>query len=473
MPPLLQRLTLAHAAGLLLALAGFVVGARIISDNSLLTHLATGDLMVATRGVPDVDPYSRQFVGEEWTVQSWMASMVYSWIVRVAGTPGLRLLNGLLALAVVAGLWRLTVPARELLTRIALVGFVVLLGEAFWSPRPFMFAMVGMVIVLLAIRDLVQPWALLPAMYLWMNSHGSFPLAVVLVGAVAVGTAADRRQLPWRELRLLGWVVAGILLGGLNPIGPRLWWFPIQLLGRGEALERVVEWQPPDFERPAEYVYLLAAFVVVVAARRSLPWADLLPALGFFITGLLAIRNIVPASLVLVAMTAPALAGAAWGGVGDRKGVLARGGSIAGAVGLVVVMATLAVSPGVSLDAYPVEAVDYLDDRDLIAENDVVVVHREGVGNYLTYRYGPQAKVFIDDRFDFYPVTQTKDHLELLFGSDFNDVLDRQQADVVLWQADAQLTHWLDESPDWSLAYIDEDWVVACRLSSPIVDRCN
>ncbi len=462
-----------NGIGLLLALAGFVIGARIISDNSLLTHLATGDLLVDTGRVPDTDPYSRQFAGDPWTVQSWLASMLYSWTVRLAGTPGLRILHGALSWAVIAGVWRLVTPARELLTRILLTLFPLMLGATFWSPRPFMFAVVGMVILLLVQQGHLRPWVLLPTMWIWVNSHGSFPLAVVLMGAVCVGSLLDQRRFPAREAVITGWVVLGIALGGINPIGPRLWWFPFQLLGRGEALERVVEWEPPNFDHPAEYLYLAGALLIVTAAKRSLPWAQLLPALGFFATGLLAIRNIVPASIVIVALIAPALAGLVGAEAGDRRGPLARGAVVAAAAGTFAVVVTLVVSPGLSLDRYPVDAVQYLDDRDLIAQDDVTVVHREGVGNYLTYRYGSQADVFIDDRFDFYPVSQTSDHLELLYGVAYDDVLDRHEADVVLWQTDTSLGDWLEEAPGWSLAYTDDEWLVACRRTSPVADRCG
>ena len=100
-------------------------------------------------------------------------------------------------------------------------------------------------------------------------------------------------------------------------------------------------------------------------------------------------------------------------------------------------------------------------------------MHREGVGNYLTYRYGAEAGVFIDDRFDFYPVDRTKDHLTLVYGGDYGDVLDRHRADVVVWERDSALTDWLDEEPGWDLAYRDDEWVVACRTGGPTADRCK
>jgi hypothetical protein len=146
---------------------------------------------------------------------------------------------------------------------------------------------------------------------------------------------------------------------------------------------------------------------------------------------------------------------------------------VAGAAGLVASGLAVMSSPGLSLDRYPVDAVSYLDDQDLMPSDMVVVVHREGVGNYLTYRYGPEARVFIDDRFDFYPLSQTADHLELLYGTDYAAVLDRHDADVVLWETDSSLGEWLDGTDGWTLAYVDDEWLVACRRSSPVIDRCS
>ncbi len=472
-PGLLARLTVADGFGWLLAVAGFVIGGKIISDNSLLTHLATGELIVERGWVPDADPYSHDFAGRPWTVQSWLASLLYTRAVDLGGQSALRLLHGALGAAVMVGVWRLVAPARQLLVRAGLVVVPLLVGGALWSPRPFMFGLVGIIVVLLVLRGEVRPWALIPAMYLWVNTHGSFPLALVILGAAGVGHMIDRRQVPVRHLRLTGWMAAGILVAGLNPVGPRLWWFPLMLLGRGEALDEVVEWAPPSFENPVDFVYLSLLPILVLAARRGLPWTDLLPAVGFFATGLLAIRNMAPASLVVVTMAAPALAGLMGRTIGDEVGRRARMLAVAGGTGLVVSAIAVMSSPGLSLDRYPVDAVTYLEERALLPADDSVVIHREGVGNYLTHRYGADAGVFIDDRFDFYPVDRTRDHLTLVYGGDYREVLDRHRADIVVWERESDLGDWLDADPGWDLPFRDDEWIVACRSGSRAADSCR
>ncbi len=470
---MVSTMSVAGGFGWLLAVAGFVVGGTIIADNSLLTHLATGSLIVDHGRVPDVDPYSLDFAGRSWTVQSWLASLIYARAVDMGGDHLLRLIHGLLASWVMVGVWRLTEPARELITRAGLSIVPLLIGGALWSPRPFMFGLVGLVVVLLVMNGSVRSWALLPTMYLWVNTHGSFPLALVLIGAAGAGWALDQRSLPVRHLRLAGWTVAGILLAGVNPVGPRLWWFPVMLLGRGEALDGVVEWAPPAFDRPVDFVYLALLVAVIAAARRGLGWEHLLPATAFLVAGLMAIRNMAPASIVVVAMVAPALSGVVGRSVGDEAGRAARMLTTAGLTGLVVSIVAVLGGEGLSFDRYPVDAVSYLEARDLTAADDVVVIHREGVGNYLTYRYGESAGVFIDDRFDFYPVERTRDHLVLVHGGDYGAVLDRHQAQIVIWERESALTDWLDGRPDWDLAYRDDEWVVACRATGSVVAACD
>lgn len=455
-----------------MAMAGFLVGAAVITDNSLLTHVATGELILEGRSVPTVDPYSATAAGQGWTVQSWLASVLYAALDAGLGPPALRVLHGMLAGAVAVGVWKLTAPARQLVPRVGLTLLPVALGVAFWSPRPFMFGLLGMVALLHVLQGNAPPWVMAPVMWLWVNTHGSFPLAVVLGGAVLAGAWLDHRRWPADEGRALGWTLGGLALGGVNPVGPALLWFPVELLGRREALEGVVEWTAPRFESPGEWLYLVLLPVMVAAAGRGAGWRSLLPAVGFFAMGLVALRNINVAAVVIVALLAPALRDLVGSADGDRTGLAARAAAVCGVAGLLVGAVAASAGPGLDLTAYPADEIDALEEQGLVATDGVVLVHREGVGNYLTWRYGRSASVFIDDRFDFYPLDLTTDHLHLLEGGDHGEILDRRRADVVLWESDSSLAYWLRDSERWQVVIDGDAWLVACRRASPAFDRC-
>ncbi|MEZ5229549.1 MAG: hypothetical protein R2710_23655 [Acidimicrobiales bacterium] len=78
----------------------------------------------------------------------------------------------------------------------------------------------------------------------------------------------------------------------------------------------------------------------------------------------------------------------------------------------------------------------WLDDRDLVANPDVHLIHRDTVGNYLELRYGTDASVFVDDRFDFYPLDILDDHRSLFFGDYRERSSTAAEADVVLWDGE-------------------------------------
>ncbi len=497
-------ITLATAVGLLLAVLGFLIGSRAISDNSILTHVANGRMMWQGAGIPRVDPYSYSAVGEPVTVQSWLASWLYVAGQEVLGDWTLRVMNGLLGAAIVASLWRLADSCRQLLPRVGLVGAAVIVGAEVWTPRPLLFGLLGFALVLHALRHDIPQWVLVPTMWIWVQTHGSFPIALVLVAVVGLGHFIDTVAVrpdwwrsissiwaarPGHELSVFGWVTAGILLGGLNPLGPSLLWFPVQLLSRSEALEDVREWMAPRFESPSEWAFVGMALLLIVAARRGARWRCLVPAIVFVMAALMAYRNLPLTVAVLVWALAPSFAETNFSIDAKMRGMLPN--AVFGASLLLgVVVATSAVVEGTyDLRTYPVAEVDWLAERDLVAQPDVNIMQKDTVGNYLELRFGDRARVFVDDRFDFYPLDVLDDHDVMIFGGDYRDVLDRNEVNIVLWQAGGGLEAWLDDAPEWVIVEVDPggssddavsadgnepvtEWLVACRVESSIADRC-
>ena len=96
-----------------------------------------------------------------------------------------------------------------------------------WTERPFLFGAIGLALTIFAADDRIDPRWMVPIMWVWVNTHGSFPFAVVLLVLLAAGRWLDERVTPAVELRALAWTVGGTLLGGLNPIGPRILVFPV------------------------------------------------------------------------------------------------------------------------------------------------------------------------------------------------------------------------------------------------------
>src|SRR3546814_20843800 len=104
-----------------------------------------------------------------------------------------------------------------------------------WAERPLMFGLIAFALLLLAADVTVPGPVLLVVGWLWVNTHGSFPLGIVLLGLLALGRRLDGED-PSHELSTLAWTAGGMMLGGLNPVGPKLLFFPIDLLQRTGGL---------------------------------------------------------------------------------------------------------------------------------------------------------------------------------------------------------------------------------------------
>ncbi|HVE94367.1 MAG TPA: hypothetical protein VNB24_05555 [Acidimicrobiales bacterium] len=451
-------------------LLGVRLGARPIGDNSAFLHLRTGIDMVGhglVPAIPRVDPYSFTARGEPWVVQSWLPTAVVGWVHRLGGPEAVVVLAGITmaALALLVASMARTGDVRR--TAVA-AGAALLVSGPFWTPRPLLVGLLCLALTIWVIERGKPVWWLVPIVWVWVNSHGSFPLGLGWIALRTFGDALDARARP--RLQPLGCFVVGLLIGAVNPLGPRLLSFPLAVGEKREIFQTVIEWRTVDFQRP-DGVVALAGLVVaaLVLTRRPLPWRYALPVGAFLGLGLLAQRNLAPLGIVL----APALAASLRVvDVGDVD-VDARSRSIEPSrvpvvfAGVLVALASLflvtaATRPAFDFSAYPLSAVTWLEkERRFDAPHRVLA--RDTVGNFLELRRGRAANVFIDDRVDMYPLDVSRDYAKLLRGEDLAKVLDKWQIDTVLWEVDDPFVDRLTAAVEWPGSYRNDDWVVLMR----------
>ena len=84
-------------------------------------------------------------------------------------------------------------------------------------------------------------------------------------------------------------------------------------------------------------------------------------------------------------------------------------------------------------------------------------------GGYLILEW-PQQKVFIDDRYDMYPVAITKDFIRFSDADrQWRDILEKYRIDVVVWKQDQPVVRLMDTDPTWEQLYKDKTAVVYVR----------
>ena len=456
----------AGTAGLFVITAGWLIGVRPLADNSFLTHLATGRIILDTGGVPSADPYTFTAPGEPWVVQSWLVSLLYASAEALGGLDAVRLVTGLLA-ALLAGLaWTLLRPADGLVVRLGVMALVLAIGAQGWSERPFMVGLICFAGTALALEGRLDPRWLVPLGWVWVNSHGSWPLGIVLVVACAVGTRLDGGP-PALELRCLRWGLLGMVFGAVGPLGFEVLWFPVHLLERRELLQGVVEWQAPAFEVGGQRAFLVQVALAVVLLARRPSYRGAVVVAVFTVAALLGARNVTVASLAFLPVMAPALAGVG-SLTSSARPPAARLTGVAALATLVVLSVARFDQAPLNLRRYPVGALAYLEAHD-VDTREVQMTSVDMVGNLVDYVYGPQQRTFYDDRFDMFPGDVSEAHLAVLLGRpSLRSDLDELEIDLAVLMAGSPSTQILVGDPGWRALYVDDDWVLLCRRDSEL-----
>lgn len=447
---------------LAIVLFGFRLGAHPIGDNSMFAHLRTGIDIANGQGIPRSDPYSFTARGEPWVVQSWFAEWTYGALYDL-GELRLVILQQAVLMGVLTWLVvRLASAGTPL--RTALAGSIAVgAGAAYWTQRPLLFGLLGLALTVTAVERRWNPWWLVPIVWVWVNSHGSFPLGVAYLGARLVGEWIDERRLP--SARYLGAFVVGCLAGAINPLGPKLLTFALTIGEKTEVFREVTEWRSPNFQRADGMFTLLfvgAALLILVGARVA--WRHTIPLVGFVCLGLFAVRNVAPAAIVM----APAIGAALRVSTPSvrRRETSAVNTAFLGVLAVAFLLFAASGTSGPLLDTsdYPVAAVRYLDREGLLAPPHRVA-HSDVVGDYLILRQGRHARVFYDDRFDMYPVEVSDDAATLIRGqAGAFEVLDEYDIDVVLTERTSQLSAMLRERDEqWRSVYRSAGWTVFRR----------
>src|SRR5207302_23512 len=98
-------------------------------------------------------------------------------------------------------------------------------------------------------------FALLPVMALWANVHGGFTAGLALIvpialEAVIAAAAGARRSV---AIRWMAFALCACIAACITPYGPESILMTYRILGLGEALSIIAEWQPQDFSHLAAF----------------------------------------------------------------------------------------------------------------------------------------------------------------------------------------------------------------------------
>ncbi|MCH8614749.1 hypothetical protein LZ016_01325 [Sphingomonas sp. SM33] len=423
----------------------------ILNDGDTSWHLATGKLILATRAIPHVDPFSFTFAGHAWTAHEWLAEVLMALAFGAGAWAGLTALFA----AVIA--ITLTLLARQLLrwlplryVLLGLAGIAAVLAP-FMLARPHVLTWPILVLWVSALirareRHRAPPLAWAGLMIVWANLHASYLMGLAIAAAFALEALLQERD---RRRVIIEWGAFGLLSAALafvTPHGIQGFLYPLQVSGM-KTLPLIQEWRSSRLPDDLLFFILLAAAAVAAILRgRELGLVRLVLLAGLALMAVLHSRH-QPLFVLVSALVLPPT---------ERR---AESGGKA-LIWLVPVIAAAALIrsafPETRADSgtYPARALAAIPPE----------LRTQPVFN--SYSFGGPLilngiRPYIDGRADMYGDAFTADHNAMVLGDGaaFERAVQRFGVHWTMLQPGSPLIPVLDHDPRWKRVYADR-WAV-------------
>ncbi len=515
----LNRLTTQRLLVAVLFVALGAMAVRQPADTDTWWHLKSGQLMWETGRVLRTDPFSHTVAGQPWIDHGWLVQLFLWPVYRALGLSGLALLLAAVVTAAFALVY------RQCAGRPYVAAFVTLLAavasSVIWAVRPQIISFLLAAIVAYVLDRYKRTgnvrwlWALPLLVALWVNCHGGFVIAFLLMGCYLVGEVLNR--LTFREgvggasslsptgeregvrgkephIRpLLLAILVSIPAVLINPNTVKMIPYAYQTVSIGPLQSFIQEWAAPDFHRLQFHPFLWLLLLTLAAmglSRQRADWTDLALVGLFGYLGLMAVRNIALFALVAapvlsrhavaalddLAVTVPRLS---WLGMFSHTLPPARPPRrLALLNGLLLAVVVFGAGLKVSLDlarlrdpavwgrGLPLAATDYLRNHDLPGQ----MFNTYNWGGYLIWSLYPERRVFVDGRTDLYALnSQVLDDYVTVHWTrpGWQQVLDKYHVGYIITECTGLLDEMLAETDKWQPIYRDEVAVIYVRKTAP------
>ncbi|HXH49222.1 MAG TPA: hypothetical protein VNM47_07735 [Terriglobia bacterium] len=402
---------------LLVALNAVIMFPTFRLEPDTWWHMKLGQQILLTGHWLKADIYSFTAFGNHPLAYEWLGEVALALAYKAGALRGLHtLLFFLTSLILVLTYYYVTLRSRNPKAALVATVLTIPLAGMCFTLRPQLLGYVFLLITLICLERYKQGlqkslWILPPLFLIWVNTHGSFILGFCVLGLYWIcglvpfksgGLIMEPWQ-PRQRIHLEIVLLSGCVTLPFTPFWGQAFIFPIEkALFFPQQSAHIQEWLPMNFSQwePKVMLVLLLAFLAAqVAYRMTYHVEELFLVLFTAYMTCVHTRFVILFALVFAPVMASLLA--RWTPTYEPE----NDKPVVNAVLIVVIILAIgrAVPTRKELSKrvasnFPVEAVDYLRQHSVPGP----MYNDYGFGGYLLWALGPEHKVFIDGRGDFY-----------------------------------------------------------------------
>lgn len=386
------------------------------TEVDLFWHIRVGQYTLHGHAFPHPDPFAFTLPSAHWHSTAWLSELVIAAVYGVAGFGGIVALRLLLVLLLLTALFRLLVRDSTGWTGPAVFAILAVPLSEFVQDRPMLASLVflcwlaGVLDRHLTAHTAPHRLRFVAMTYAWATIHGLFVLAPGFLLLLTVPFLRARDPQRQRAARhATGTALLAVVACALTPMGPRLLLAPVTV--GAAARDFIVEWAPTTIMVfGALSLYLLMGLLLLAASRARRPMArlDLFYVVVVSLFGLLAIRNVAPAS-ILLAPVAVRWADAAWN---TSSSIVVPWRPLRAVAALALAVSLLGQLGRPAVDEGPRRIADYLSAQ----PEGTRVLNDYNISGYLLLR-APNIRVAVDGRADRYGSEYLATYAEAVRGA--------------------------------------------------------
>jgi hypothetical protein len=461
----------------------FVGAGYSVWDADIWWHLRNAEYLLAHHATPRVDIFSYTTNGHAWMNHEWLSEIPFFLAWRAGGLMGIYLTFVLLLVIIMLGIFYYA--AREsgnVKAAFVVTCFSLFLTVVSFGPRTILFGYILLLVLLLILSRFRNTgdaplWVLPPLFCVWINTHGSWLLGMILLGIYIVSGLVEGswgridavRWTPQQLRRLLMATGASIAALFVNPFTYKLVFYPFNLAFVQKLnIAYVDEWASVDFnDARGKVVFILLAGIILGALFSRYRWKlheFLLTGFALY-AGLKHIRFLFLAAILL----APLLSKLLDEIVPPYRKEIDKPALNAAVMAILLTIGIYRFPPRADLQSavdtrFPAKAVAYIQENRLKGN----FFHRYMWGGYLIY-FCRDTKTFVDGRTDIFEYTGVlKDYLDIEQLKGSLGLLDKYDIRYALVPPDFPIAYLLKNHVGWKVLYQDDVAMIFERDASTV-----